>query len=88
MNKQKEILKEILDNIPKTDFKEIYAGRLYRRLEKETDPDVKKLFQEKIYSIQVTDENKSVFVVEKVKEVAEQLEYGLVIKEEKNCYLV
>ena len=59
-----EILKEILDNIPKTDFKEIYAGRLYRRLEKETDPDVKKLFQEKIYSIQITDENKSVLVVE------------------------
>lgn len=29
-----EILKEILDNIPKTDFKEIYAGGLYRRLEK------------------------------------------------------
>jgi len=52
-----EILKEILDNIPKTDFKEIYAGGLYRRLEKETDPDVKKLFQEKIYSIQITDEN-------------------------------
>ena len=24
-----EILKEILDNIPKTDFKEIYAGGLY-----------------------------------------------------------
>lgn len=87
MNKQKEILKEILDKIPKMDFKEIYASGLYRRLEKETDPDVKKLFQEKIYSIQVTDENKSVLVVEKVKEVAEQLGYGLVIKEEKNCYL-
>ena len=87
MNKQKEILKEILDNIPKTDFKEIYAGGLYRRLEKETDPDVKKLFQEKIYSIQVTDENKSVLVVEKVKEVTEQLGYGLVINEEGTCYL-
>ena len=87
MNKQKEILKEILDNIPKTDFKEIYAGGLYRRLEKETDPDVKKLFQEKIYSIQVTDENKSVLVVEKVKEVAEQLGYGLVINEGGTCYL-
>ena len=82
-----EILKEILDNIPKTDFKEIYAGRLYRRLEKETDPDVKKLFQEKIYSIQITDENKSVLVVEKVREVAGQLGYGLVINEGKTCYL-
>lgn len=40
-----EILKEILDNIPKTDFKEIYAGGLYRRLEKETDPDVKNSFR-------------------------------------------
>ena len=87
MNKLKKILKEILDNIPKTDFKEIYAGGFYRRLEKETDPDVKKLFQEKIYSIQVTDENKSVLVVEKVKEVAEQLGYRLVINEGKTSYL-
>lgn len=48
---------------------------------------MKKLFQEKIYSIQITDENKSVLVVEKVREVAGQLGYGLVINEGKTCYL-
>jgi putative DNA primase/helicase len=35
--RQKDILKEILDNLPKVDFKEIYAKELYQRLAKETD---------------------------------------------------
>lgn len=87
MNSLKNIQKEILDGFPKVDCKEIYAKRLYQRLEKETDPDVKELLQEKIYSIQVTDETKSVLVAEKVKEVAEQLGYGLVINEGKTGYL-
>lgn len=87
MNKLKNILKEILDTLPKVDFKEVYAKSLYQRLEKETDSDVRKLLQEKIYSIPVTDEAKSVLVAEKVKEVAEQLGYGLIINEERTSYL-
>ena len=39
--RQKDILKEILDNLPKVDFKEIYAKELYQRLAKETDSDMK-----------------------------------------------
>lgn len=46
--RQKDILKEILDNLPKVDFKEIYAKELYQRLAKETDSDVKKLLQDRL----------------------------------------
>lgn len=43
--RQKDILKEILDNLPKVDFKEIYAKELYQRLAKETDSDMKNCFR-------------------------------------------
>ena len=85
--RQKDILKEILDNLPKVDFKEIYAKELYQRLAKETDSDMKKLLQDRLYSIQITDEIKAVLVSERVREVAYGLGYGLVINEGKVAYL-
>lgn len=60
---------------------------MYRRLEKETDPDVKKLFQERRSIPYRSLMRTTVLVVEKVKEVAGQLGYGLVINEGKTCYL-
>ena len=85
--RQKDILKEILDNLPKVDFKEIYAKELYQRLAKETDSDMKNLLQYKLFSIQITDEIKAVLVSERVREVAYGLGYGLVINEGKVAYL-
>lgn len=83
----KTILKEILGHLPKVDFKEVYAEDLYKRLETEKDADVKKLLQDKLYTIQITDEIKSVLVAEKVKEVAGKLGYGLMINQSKTAYL-
>lgn len=87
MKKQKEILKEILSVLYKTDFKETYASDLYGRLEKESDPDVKKLLQDKIYSIQITDEIRSVLISEKVKEAAGKTGYGLAINQDRTAYI-
>ena len=85
--RQKDILKEIVDNLPKVDFKEILAKELYQRLAKETDSDMKNLLQYKLFSIQITDEIKAVLVSERVREVAYGLGYGLVINEGKVAYL-
>lgn len=87
MMNQKYILKKILDSLPKLDFKETYAENLHRRLEAEKDQELQKLIKDRIYSLQITDEIKSVLVSEKVKEAAEKLGYRLIITRNKNSYL-
>ena len=83
MMNQKYILKKILDSLPKLDFKETYAENLHRRLEAEKDQELQKLIKDRIYSLQITDEIKSVLVSEKVKEAAEKLGYRLIITRNK-----
>lgn len=87
MMNQKYILKKILDSLSKLDFKETYAENLHRRLEAEKDQELQKLIKDRIYSLQITDEIKSVLVSEKVKEAAEKLGYRLIITRNKNSYL-
>lgn len=87
MCKTKEILKQILDELPKVDFKEVFAKDLYDRLNAEKDASIKNLLLDKIHNIQITDEIKSVLVSEKVKDVADKLGYGLMIDRNGAAYL-
>lgn len=59
MNRQKDILKEIIDSLSKKDLKSVYAADFYGRLGKEKDELMKNVIQEKISSIQLNDEIKA-----------------------------
>lgn len=87
MSKQKDILKEIIDNLSKKDLKSVYAADLYGRLGKEKDELMKNVIQEKISSIQLNDETKAIVAVEEVKNVTEKLGYGIAFNQDKIAYL-
>ena len=87
MKKQKEILAEILGKISRTDFKEVYASGLYSRLGSEKESEVKHLIEDKIHSIQITEEIKSIITVEHILEAADGLGYGLAVNQDKGIFL-
>lgn len=87
MKKQKEILAEILGKISRTDFKEVYASGLYSRLGSEKESEVKHLIEDKIHSIQITEEIKSIITIEHILEAADGLGYGLAVNQDKGIFL-
>lgn len=87
MKIQNDILTEILGKISKMDFKEIYAADLYNRLGSEKDGEVKHLIEDRIHSIQITEEIKSIITVENIIEVTNDLGYGLAVNQDKGIYL-
>ena len=87
MNKQKDILKEIIDNLSKKDLKSVYAADLYGRLGKEKDELMRNVIQEKIGSIQLNDEIKAIVTVEEVRAVTEKLGYGIAFNQDRTAYL-
>lgn len=87
MKKQKEILKEILGSIKKMDFKEVYASGLYKRLGNETESEVKRLIEDRIHSIQITEEIKAIIAVENISEAADGLGYSLAVNQDKGIFL-
>ena len=80
MKKEKEILAEILYNIRNIDFKEVYAAGLYNRLGSEKESAVKHLIEERIHSIQITEEIKSIIAVENILEVIDWVMVWLSIR--------
>lgn len=87
MKKEKEILAEILCNIRNIDFKEVYAAGLYNRLGSEKESAVKHLIEERIHSIQITEEIKSIIAVENILEVIDGLGYGMAVNQDKGIFL-
>ena len=87
MKKEKEILAEILCNIRNIDFKEVYAAGLYNRLGNEKESAVRHLIEERIHSIQITEEIKSIIAVENILEVTDRLGYGLAVNQDKGIFL-
>lgn len=87
MKKQKDILTEILGKISKTDFKEVYAAGLYSRLWSEKENEVKHLIEDRIHSIQITEEIKSIITIEHILEATNGLGYGLAVNQDKGIFL-
>ncbi|MCR8883187.1 hypothetical protein QUW57_13705 [Phocaeicola plebeius] len=87
MKKQKDILTEILAQISHTDFKEVYAASLYSRLGNEKESEVRHLIEDRIHSIQITEEIKSIITVEHILEAADGLGYGLAVNQDKGIFL-
>lgn len=87
MKKQKDILTEILGQISQTDFKEVYAASLYSRLRSEKESEVRHLIEDRIHSIQITEEIKSIITVEHILEAADGLGYGLAVNQDKGIFL-
>lgn len=78
---------EILDKIRKTDFKEVYASGLYNRLGSEKESEVRHLIEDRIHSIQITEEIKSIITVENILEATDGLGYGLAVSQDKGVFL-
>ena len=87
MKSQKDILKEITDNLSRKDLKSVYAADLYGRLGKEKDELMKNVIQEKISSIQLNDEIKAIVTVEEVRSATEKLGYGIAFNQDQTVYL-